>query len=194
MSGIPDEMRLDMLIEEVQAAGPAALALFETIIARGETPEWAAMCALQQPPGASNTDRAFCEGQRERMDKISDVNKRALKERLRKKGFEPGNKFHVSGLGPVDDPNAWVSCADDVLAVAKAKNLDVQGAVRRKAVEKDPKKKDVPLANDIVRRIGQDYIAKDPVLAEKCRKSQKARQELKERIIATHGKPARKHK
>lgn len=191
MSAIDSDTRLDMLISDVQAHGPRALAIFEQIIAAGETPEWAAMCACRQAPGARNTDRAFCQGQQSRMDGMSKVVREAVKARLRAKGMEVGNKFHVSGLGAVDDPSAWVSSADDVLAVAKAKNLEVSGAVNRKMVEKEAPRKNVPLANDLIGSIGRKYLAEDPALQAKCAKSMKARQELKERIIATHGKAAR---
>lgn len=192
MPAISSEIRFAQLLDDVEACGEEALELFERMLASGETPEFAAMCACQQPPGAKNTDRAFCEGQRERADRMPEVNRKLVEKKLRAKGFEPGNKFHVSGLGPVDDPNAWVSSADDVLSIAKARNLELSGAINRKMVEKDHKPKDVPLASDLIAKIGTQYINQDPALKERCRKSAKARQELKERIIATHGKPARK--
>jgi hypothetical protein len=194
MPAISSEVRLAQLLDDVEACGQAALELFEQMLNNGETMEFAAMCACQQAPGTKNTDRAFCEGQRERVSSMPEVNRRLIEQRLKKKGFEPGNKFHVSGLGPVDDPTAWVSCAEDVLTIAKEKNLELSGAINRKMVEKDRKPKDIPLADDLVVKIGQKYIQADPGLKEKCRKSKKARMELKERIIATHGKGARKHK
>lgn len=194
MGALPAEMRKDMLIAEVQAAGPRALAIFEQSLAGGSGVEFAAMCALRQAPGSKNTDRAFCEGQRERMGHMSDVNRKAIEQKLKKKGLDVSNKFHISGLGPVDDPTSWVTCADDVLAVAKAKNLGVEGAVSRPMIDRELKPKNVQLAEPLVKELSQQYLREDPGLAENCRKSAKARAELREKVIGTHGKPARKHK
>ena len=194
MSAIPEGIRNDMLMAEVQAAGPRAVAIFEQSLAQGSGIEFAAMCALRQAPGSRNTDRAFCEGQRERMGHMSDVNRVVIEERLRKKGANVSNKFHISGLGPPDDPSAWVTCADDVLAVAKAKNLGVEGAINRTMVDREIKPKNVPLAEPLVKELSQRYLKNDPALAAKCKTSAKAMAELRERVIGTHGKPARKHK
>lgn len=192
MGALTSEHELDRAVAECQAAGSRVFAAFEQMVAAGNSPRFAAMLALQSPPGAKNTDRTFCEGQRGRMDRMSKVNRRAVEKQLRQKGFDPGNRFHISGLGPPTDPKAWVTCADDVLAIAKARNLDVTGAINHSAVEHSQARKDVALAPDIANKISEEYMAADPGLKEKCRKSRKAREELKERVVATHGKGARK--
>jgi len=186
MGAIAEDVRRDMLDDEVRLAGRAAWSLYQSILAAGETREWAAMCALRQAPGSKNTDRAFSEGARRQMNGMSEVNRRKLLEVARKAGINTQGKCYKGGLGRADDPAAWVSTADDVIAVAKAKQLDVSGVVNVNAGREVAPKK-VALAPDIVARLEKEYCAADPALKAKVVKSPKARRELRERIVATHG-------
>jgi hypothetical protein len=189
MSGIANETRLAQLHDEVDRAGVRAQ--FDKMVAAGQGVEFAAMCALQQPPGSKNTDRAFQDGARRRMENMGAKTKDALLGAAQKAGINTAGKFYVGGLGRAQDPSAWVSTAQDVLDVCKKKNLNCEGVVNHKATFRDTPPPDVKLAPDLVREFAANAMDADPGLAERCRKSKRARQELGEAIVAKHGK--RKH-
>ena len=117
-----------------------------------------------------------------------------LKEMFRaakRAGINVAGKVHMASLGPVTDPDAWVTNTDDVRRVMKKKNLtsDPEGAVKHQGYMPDPpKRKGKYLAPDLVRETEMQYLARDKGLAEKVKKSKKARAELRERIVQTHGK------
>lgn len=187
MSGISPEMRAEMLLDEVRAAGPEAVALYEQILANGETQEWAAMCALKQPSGSRNTDRAFCQGAARQMSMMAPVNRDEVLARAAKAGIKTQGKFYKGSLGRPDDPAAWVSSADDVLAVAKAKNLSIEGVIKHNApiIEKKPKR--VRLAPDLVRQGVTRVLRSEPDTAAKVKENPKTLREIVERVIDKHG-------
>lgn len=187
MSAISTEVRRESLDAEVAAAGPEAVALYRQILANGETAEWAAMCALQQAPGSKNTDRAFCEGARHRMNSMDDYNRNKILGIAKKAGINTHGKCYKSGLGRYDDPRAWVGSQDDVITTAKAKQLKIEGVVNYDASRPTPPKKK-PLAEDIVKREALSLMRADPKLAAQVKTNPKAKRELRERIIATHSR------
>ena len=187
MGAIATDTRRKMLDDQVKSAGDAEWKIYCQILAKGETAEWAAMCALRQAPGSRGTERAFSEGASRQMGRMSDITRRSLLAAARRAGIATDGKCYKGGLGRPDDPAAWVSTSDDVLAVAKARNLTVDGAVRHKGVEHCGPPKRVRLATDIVDQLERDYRAEDPGLDQKVRKSPKARRELRERIVDKHG-------
>ena len=188
MGAISSEVRLAMLHDEVNAAGREAKAIFKQCLENGSTVEFAAMCALRQAPGSKNTDRAFCEGAQRQMDSMCDVNKKAIYERAKAAGINIQGKFYKGSLGSYDDPAAWVSTADDVLAVAKEKNLSVEGVINYKSVAKDPTpKKKVRLAPDLVRGAVDRLLKQEPDTAEKVRRNPKSLREVVERVVDKHG-------
>ena len=182
------DIRYERALNDVRACGPEAERLFEQILANGESVEWAAMCACQQPPGSRNTDRAFCQGAQKRMNSMGDYLRNQIVKRAEAAGISTQGKFYKAGLGRYTDPAAWVSTADDVLAVAKARNLNVEGVINHKAAERDMKPKRVKLAPDIVRSTERELLKASPELAAKVKKNPKARRELREAIVAKHGK------
>ena len=189
MGAISSEVRREMLERDVDAAGVREL--FEQIIANGEPPEFAAMLALQSPPGSRNTDRAFCSGQSRKMSKMLPSNMADVQKKAKAAGIETGGKYYVSGLGKYTDKAAWVTCADDVLAVAKERNLGVEGVINRKMVERDLPPKKVDLAPDLVDSLERKYLSSDPSLASKC-KNPRQRQKLRAEIVEKHGRQSRK--
>lgn len=190
MSAIALETRREMLEAEVDAAGVREL--YEKILAKGEGMEWAAMCALRSPPGASNTDRAFQEGARRQMEDMDPENAKNLMHIARKAGINPNGKYYKGSIGKYNDPAAWVSTADDVVTAVKAKKLNVEGVVNYKAAPAElPPPKRIALAEDIAQRQERKLLRADPALAEKCRKSAKARRELRDRVVATHSRKTR---
>ncbi len=179
--------------DECKRAG--VFAEYTSMVERGTSPRAAAMYALQQPAGTRNTDRAFCQGAHKQMENMTPINRQAIQRIAKRAGISTDGKYYKGGLGRYNDPAAWVSCADDVLAVAKAKNLDIEGVLNHKAVHKEVEPpKSQGLAPDIVQNIARDYLASDPALAERCSKSKHARLELREQIIDKHGRRNRPKK
>lgn len=190
MPALADEQLAELYRTQAREAG--VLAVYERLLKEGKSPGFAAMLAMQQPPGSRFTDRAFCDGQRRKMERMSDVTRRAIQENARRAGISTDGKFYVGGLGRPDDPAAWVTSADDVLAVAKKRNLGVEGVLRHKSVDEcGPPKPPVPLAEPLVRELMAEKMAADPGLAARCRKSRKARQELREAVLDKHGRKPR---
>lgn len=188
MSAINEGVRMEMLYADVERCGPGAIDMFETLIAQGESIEWAAMCACRQPPGAKNTDRAFQQGQRRKMENMDPVNRRNMQAIAKRAGINTDGKYYMSSLGSYTDPAAWVATADDVVTTAKKKNLTVEGVVNHRGIEKDVAPKQGPrLAPDIVERLAQEKLAKDPALRAKVKRQPKAIRELKEQVVEQHG-------
>lgn len=175
------------LREECARAG--VVELFDEIVSKGETAQWAAMCAMRSPPGSRYTERAFLQDMNSGVDKMNWIVRDHMYDMAKKAGISTQGKVHKASLGPASDPGAWVSSMDDVLAVAKARNLTITGAVNHKGVEKLGPKKKVALAPDVIKRYRKEYLERDPSLASKVRKSKKASRELTERIIANHSRP-----
>lgn len=190
MPAIAEATRREMLEAQVDAAGVRDL--YEQILAKGDGMEFAAMCALRSPPGSKNTDRAFQDGARRQMESMDPENAKHVLSCARKAGINPNGKYYKGSLGRYTDPAAWVSTADDVIASAKAKHLDVSGVVNVKAGPAElPPPKRIPLAEDVAAGLERKILKAEPALAEKCRRSAKARRELRDRVVATHGRKTR---
>lgn len=186
MGAISSEVREQMILGEVRAAGRDAVRIYEQSLAEGSTMEFAAMCALRQAPGSRNTDRAFCQGAQRQLDSMSEVNKKKLYEIAHKAGINTQGKYYKGSLGKYTDPAAWVSCADDVLAVCKERNLHCEGVINHKAVDKDPAPRKHKLAPDLVRAGVKNHLKFDPALREKVRKNPKSVREVVERVVHSH--------
>lgn len=153
---------------EIERANSAVQQHYMKMIADGQSERWAAMCALQQPPGTQGSDRAFMEG-RYSGNWLDELPKRQAKwmvAEARKAGINPTGKFYLSGIADKRghlDPMAWVDSIDDVKRVAKARNLNVQGMVNIKASEEPPKQ--VDLNPRIARSLAKKEVAKNPGLS-----------------------------
>lgn len=182
---------LERLADECEAAGVGAE--YRALLAKGTFAREAAMYALQAAPGSRNTDRAFCEGARRQMESMPASQRKDIQEIAKQAGINTDGKFYKGSIGKYNDPAAWVSSADDVLAVCKARNANCDGVISYKAVEREaaPPKR-IPLAPDIVQRLEKSYLQSDPSLAAKVKRSRKARGELREKIVATHGNTKRR--
>lgn len=183
---------LTTIPEEVIQRGREAVALYVQIINAGETERWATMCALKSPPGSRNTDRAFCEGQRRKMDDMHPKTRKRLVEVAKQAGIQTDGKFYMSGLGGHTNPAAWVSSAEDVITSCKVQNKGVEGVLNfrpPRTIEKPPP--DVPLAEHLVQEFAAKELKADPALAEKVRKNPKAKGALREKVIAKYGRKKR---
>lgn len=163
------------------------LAVYIECREQGVEPVFAAMRACRRACGTKNMDRTFNEGARRRMDGMGKNGERLVKIAQRA-GISTQGKFYVGGLGRYTDPHAWVSTADDILTVAKKKNLTVTGVVNHQGHEEAPPTPTTKLAPDIMKRYLKTYFRNDPGLKEKVRRNPKAMRDLKERIVGTHAR------
>ena len=140
------------------------------MIASGQTPMFAAMCALQQPPGTNGSDRAFMEGRLSGnwLDELPKRQANWMVKEARAAGINPTGKYYLSGIADKRghlDPEAWIDSVDDVKRVARKRNLNVQGTVNIKASEPDPSEK--PALNPrIERELARKESAKNPKLSQ----------------------------
>ena len=166
---------------EIADASASVQAHYIAMIEDGQTESWALMCALQQPPGANQTDRAFLEG-RQNGEWLNNLPPRQAKRMLamaRSSGVNPAGKVYFGGIadkrGPAD-PKAWVSDAGDVKRVAEERGMDVTGAVNHKAGGR-PLEKKTKIAKDILARETRREMAADRKLSK-----QEAREKARDRI------------
>lgn len=165
--------------------------LYRRCVENGCSHQMAVMLAHQQPPGVRGTDREFQKGQRQKMENYGGSMKHILRQ-ARAAGIATQGKTYMAGLGHWTDPAAWASTIDDVRKVVEVRNLDCSGIVNHKAVEIEPKKKPVELAEHLVQQRMQEYLAKSPKLRADMKKNpRKTKAELREKIIDTHGSGAR---
>lgn len=163
---------------EVQSAGREAVATYKRALPYGE--RWAAMCALQIAPGTKGSDRAFMEGRlnNQQLDAMPARQAKYIAAEARRAGISISGKYYCGGIADRrgwKDPNAWVSCNDDILRVAKRRNLCVSGTVNY----------DPPVAPP-QRKLISDSILQEEVARAK-RKNPKAKEaDLKEQVIKKH--------
>jgi hypothetical protein len=110
---------------------------YKMMIKDGQSPAFAEMCALQQPPGLKGTDRALMEGRlnNEQFNSMPADHARNMITLAKRAGINPSGKYYSAGLadkrGPAD-PAAWIDSVGDVTRVAQKRNLTVRGAVNHK--------------------------------------------------------------
>lgn len=179
-------VELERLHDECRRAG--VLADYHKAVASGANPRFAAMLALQSPPGTKNTDRAFSQGQHRKMEQMGGRTRKLLQETAKRAGIETNGKYYLGGALKATDPAAWVTSAEDALTVCKRRNLNAEGVLNYKAtvIEKPPP--DVALAPDLVRDFERKALQNDPALRAKVKANPKARRELREAIVERHGK------
>lgn len=119
--------------------------MYSRLLSEGQTPRWAEMCALQQPPGVRGSDRAVMQGRYNGQwldDMPKDHAQRLIRE-AKAAGINVSGRFYMSGLADKRghrDPAAWIDSASDIKRVARERNLTVQGIVEHKGSPMDPPK------------------------------------------------------
>lgn len=147
---------------EIQIARPEVQAHYKAMIADGQTESWATMCALQQAPGASGTDREVMHG-RNNHEWLNDMPARQaeyITREAKQAGINISGRYYMSGLADSRgwrDPNAWVSGKDDVVRVARKRNLNLQGQINHKA-EQLPPPKSKGLSDRIVNELAKKQV------------------------------------
>lgn len=177
---------------DVQHAGPQAEKIFRAAIANGESPRFAEMLAMRQPPRSSGTDTTLFANTGTLRDQIKRPQHRALLAKNAKKmGIKlTGNELYQASLARFPmDPRACISQAEGRTRIKKLVNeigAGSEGAVKSKPREPttDPDQIKHRLHPRIVKRLVQRELA-NPANAHVDRR------ELVEKVIDKH---ARKRK
>lgn len=170
---------------DVKAAGRAAIDTYLRSRAAGGSEKFAAMCALQTPPGSKGSDRAFMEGRmnNQQLDGMPRRQAEYISRDARAAGINISGKYYCGGLADQrgwKDPEAWVSSSDDVLRVAKKRGKSVSGSVNYDAGPPPPPKR-VALSERIIK----EEIARE----RRLNPGLKVTRELREKIIHRHAHP-----
>jgi hypothetical protein len=167
---------------EIAAAGPAVQSHYVRLVENGQTERFAAMCALQQPPGTRGTDRAFMQG-RYAQEWLNSMPKKQADWMIREAGaagINTSGRFYMGGLADKRghlDPEAWVDSTADVLKVAKKRDLEVHGIVDYVPPQKPP-----PKEVDINPRILREHVRKEMKANPKLKRGE-AIEKVKDRIV-----------
>jgi len=170
--------------QEVLHLGRDAVQTYKNALQYGE--RWAVMCATQTPPGTRGTDRSFMHG-RLNQQWLDDMPKKQAKTILadaKSAGIDTAGKVYMGGLADGrahKDPMAWVDSTADILKVAKARNLTVEGAVTHRGIPMPPKRQ--VLNENIVNEELPRYRKTNPG---------KKDGELREMIIEKHAHPSKR--
>jgi hypothetical protein len=168
---------------EVLTAGPGAVQTYRNALPHGE--RWAIMVALQTPPGTKGSDRAFMEGRynNQQLDDMPERQAKYVAKEARQAGINISGKYYVGGIADGRmwrDPKAWVSGNDDVLRVAKERNLLVSGGVNYDPGPAPPK-----------RTLINESIVRDEVARARRANPKLKASELREQVIAKHAYKAK---
>lgn len=153
---------------DIQKASPEVRQHYLKMIADGQSPRFAEMCALSQPPGTRGTDRAFQQGRLDGnwLDSLPDHMAKRMMREAKAAGVDTTGKFYMSGLANKlghCDPKAWVSDVADVKRVARERNLEVKGIVNVEAREEAPVRRD--LNPKIAKELAKKEMAQSPGLS-----------------------------
>jgi len=163
---------------EVKRAGEEAIATYKRALPYGE--KWAAMVAMQTPPGTKGTDRAFMEGRmnNQQLDDMPVRQAQYVAAEAKSAGINISGKHYVGGLADKRgwrDPEAWVSNNDDVLKVAHKSRLAVSGTVNYDPGPADPKRK----------LISESIVREEVAKAKRLNPSAKTG-DLRQKVIEKH--------
>lgn len=101
----------------------------------GQSHNMAEICALQQMPGTSGTDRAFLEGI-ENQFRGAEWEGDTYRNIAKQAGVDTTGKFYKGTLANYPgDPRAWVADQHDARRVADDYNLQVNGSFTRNRVD-----------------------------------------------------------
>lgn len=185
-------LRVRIIEQEVEDWPEPKKLFYWTMIADGQSPQMAHQLASRRAPTMGLvSERQFDSSHRRDMNSMSENLRNRLLTVARSAGIDTHGKYYVSGLGKHNDPRAWVSSASEVKRVCEERQMTADGpGIRHTAPAIDVEPNRIPLAEDVVQERMGHYIAADPGLAEKVKKSPSKRQELRERVIETHAPKA----
>lgn len=119
--------------------------MYVRLLSEGYGHKWAAMCALQAPPGVRGTDRAVMQGRynQEWLNSMPKDQADAIVREAKAAGINISGKYYMAGLADKRghrDPAAWIDSASDIRKVARERNLTVRGIVEHQGETLPPPK------------------------------------------------------
>jgi hypothetical protein len=162
---------------DIASASAESQAHYKKMIADGQSPRFAAMCALRIAPGTKGSDRAFLEGRQnnQQLDAMPKLQAQYLVREAKQAGINPSGKYYCAGIADRRgwrDPAAWVTSGDDVLRVAKKRRMAVSGSVNYDPGPAPPERK--VLSESIIRDEMRRELKANPAANKR---------ELREKII-----------
>jgi hypothetical protein len=153
---------------------------------------WASMSACRKCGRQKGSDTAFWEHARSRMENMSPYMRNLLLDKAAKAGISTTGKFHMGGLGPPDDPKAWVSDTSDIKKVCVERNYSCEGHVNHEGTEVPPKQ--IPLADDLIDEMVQLEREVNPDTDAKCKRDPREIDRLKKLVVEKYAPPKSKQR
>lgn len=166
----------------IQDLGRDASAMYARLRLEGLSHKWCEMVVFQQAPGVKGSDRSFMEGRynNQQLDKMPKDHAQNIVTLAKRAGINVSGKYYCSGLADsrgIQDPEAWVDGAGDILRVARKRNLTVEGSVTHKGIQEAPKRK--ALSERLTKELAREEKARNPKLKDG---------ELREMVVAKYGR------
>lgn len=162
--------------------GKDASEMYARLRSEGLSHKWCEMVVFQQAPGVKGSDRSFMEGRynNQQLDQMPKDHAQNIVTLARRAGISVSGKYYCPGLADsrgIQDPEAWVDGAGDVLRVARKRNLTVEGSVSHKGIQEEPKRKAL-----------SERLTKELMKEEKARHPRMKKGELREMVVAKYGR------
>lgn len=147
---------------------------YRKMIADGQSPRFAEMCALQQAPGVQGDNDSWMRGRRDGnwLDELPKKQAQWMLREAKAAGIDTTGKYYMSGLADKRghlDGEAWISDRDDVLRVAKKRKLELRGQVNYTPPEGvAPPQRAAGLNPRLVRELARKEMAAEPGLTRKA--------------------------
>jgi hypothetical protein len=185
-----DAIQLSLIESEIERQHPTVQEFYRDMVRKGESPRFAAMCAMRSAPLTRYSDKTFNKQRRQIMGNMKPKQRDAYLKMAKQAGISTQGKYYVGGLGRPSDPTAWVSTVDEVKDVCRAKNLTAEGLVKCDGYSVEGKPR-VAMAEDVQMRFAREYMAKDPRLAAACKADPARLAKLKAEVVDRHAKPCK---
>jgi hypothetical protein len=147
---------------------------YRKMIADGQTPRWAEMCALQQAPGVHGTNDSWMKGRKngEWLDALPTKQAKWMLKEAKAAGISTEGKYYMSGIADSRahlDRDAWVSDREDVLRVAKKRKLELRGQINyQPSGPPEPPKRANGLNPRLVSELAKKEMASEPGLTKRA--------------------------
>ena len=167
---------------DIACAGAEVQRHYRKMIADGQAPRFAEMCALQAAPAVHGSNDAWMRGRKngEWLDALPTKQAKWMLKEAKAAGISTEGKYYMSGLANKKchlDAEAWVSDREDVLRVAKERKLELRGQVNYEPPEGvAPPKRANGLNPRLVRTLAKKECRAEPGLTLKA-----AEQRIKDR-------------
>lgn len=179
--------QVERIEAEIAKQPPEVQQRYREMVAKGQSPRFAIMAAMQSAPLTRQSDRTFNASRRYHMNHLKPWALDYYLREAKKAGISTQGKFYVGGLGRPTNSDAWVSSVDDVRAACAARQLSSSGLVEVQGPSVDPPQPK-PMAEDIQLEYVARKMAQDPQLVADCKRNPEKLQKLKAEAVDRHAK------